>query len=444
LFVPRQTGRGAELAVQLVAAATQAQLWITSYKPDSANLADIDNDVVARVTHALLGPGADLALTGHSARARREGAHGEYLDGKLALRRRTPEGLAAAIRSFESAVRLDSAHGDALGRLAIALALQLSYGYRTTMGSYPTAARALALAERAVGFDPSNGEPLGFRAFIEYLTYAPLQLVKSDFQRAIAMRPAEADVAGWHALVLLREGRAEESLAESRRALDLDPVSSARHLTYALAALGARRYELAALEARSASEIEPDLRRPRQVEGLALLLQNRAAECAALDLRPYLGVRAMCLRGAGRVREAQAVLDSLTRLAGAPAADTQGRYSDVIPVQELAIFHAWTGNPAETLRYLRLAFERSPVGVDQRIVQSAVFDRVRGATGFAAELQRIQDAVWPRVLEERQRLDGSGEATPLAGGVPAIELAGVGLAHSFVAGVRVRRWDRIF
>ena len=354
--------------------------------------------------------------------SRKEGAHGEYLAGKLALRRRTPEGVAEAIRYFESAVRLDSTHVDALGRLATALALQLSYGYRTTMGSYSTAARALALAQRAVELEPSGGEPIGFRAYIEYLTYAPLDMVKADFEKAISMRPAEADVHSWHALLLLREGQVEASLEEARRAIELDPVSSARHLTYALAALGARRYDLAALEARRARETEPELRRPRQVEALALLMQNRAGECAAMEVRPYLGVRALCLRALGRVREAQAVVDSLVHLVDAPAADAEGRYGDVIPVQELAVYHAWTGDAALSLKYLRLAFARSPVGVDQRIVQSGVFDRVRNAPGFAAELQRIQDAVWPRVLEERQRLDGGGEAIPLAGyvGLPVI------------------------
>lgn len=413
LFVPRRTGRGNELAVQLVAAETQAQLWITSYAPDSTNLADIDNDVVSRVSHSLLGPGVDLRLS-HSARARKEGAYGEYLAGKAALRRRTPESLAEAIRYFESALRLDSTHVDALGRLATALALQLSYGYRTTMASYPTAARALVLAQKAVELDPAAGEPIGFRAYIEYLTFAPLETVKADFDRAIAMRSGEADVAGWHALVLLREGKYEESLAESRRALELDPVSSVRHLTYALAALGSRRYDLAALEARSARETEPDLRRPRQVEALALLMQGRTAECLALDVAPYLAARAMCLRAAGQLRESQAVVDSLTRLVNAPAADAEGRYSDVLPAQELAVYHAWEGSAELSLKFLRLAYERSPAGVDQRIVQSGVFDRVRNAPGFLTELQRLQDAVWPRVLEERQRLEGAGEAVPLA------------------------------
>jgi tetratricopeptide (TPR) repeat protein len=265
-----------------------------------------------------------------------------------------------------------------------------------------------------VALDPSHGEPVGYRAYIEYLTFAPLETVRTDFERAIALHPAEADVAGWHALLLLREGQLEPSLVESRRALELDPMSSARHLTYALAALGARRYDLAALEARRARETEPELRRPRQVEALALLMQHRAAECAAMDLQPFLGAKAMCLRAAGREKEARAVLDSLRRLVVAPAGDAEALFGDIIPAQELGTYYAWIGNPTEALRYLRLAFERSPVGVDQRIVQSGVFDPVRSAPRFSAELQRLQDAVWPRVLEDRRRVEEDAGTTPLA------------------------------
>ena len=413
LFVPGRSTRGSEVSVQLVNAATQAQLWVARYSPDSSNFDDIDDDVVSRVTHALLGQGAHLPPEAHSARARREGAHAEYLAGQRALRRRTPEGVGEAIRLFENAVRLDSTHAEAIGRLATALALQLSYGYRTTLPSYPTAARALALAERAMRLEPDRGDPVAFRAYIEYLAFAPPATVRADFERAITMRPSEADVAGWHALALLREGKFEPSLAESRRALELDPFSSARHLTYALAALGARRYAVAGLEARRATEMEPTLRRARQVEALALLLQDRRADCTRMELAPYAGVKAMCLRAAGRDNESRAMVDSLRRVVELDG-ETDAVYSDVLPAQELATYYAWIGNAAEAITYLRLAFSRSPVGVDQRIVQSGVYDRVRAAPGFSEELTRLQDAAWPKVLEQRQRLDASDGGLPLA------------------------------
>lgn len=415
LFVPGRSTRGTELSVQLINAATQAQLWVTRYTPDSANFDDINDDVVSRVTHALLGQGAPLPAEAHSARARRAGAHGDYLAGQRALRRRTPEGVSEAIRFFESAIRLDSTHAEAIGRLATALALQLSYGYRTTLPSYPTAARALVLAERAMRLEPRRGDPVAFRAYIEYLAFAPLAAVRADFERAIRMRPSEADVAGWHALMLLREEKLEESLAESRRALELDPLSSARHLTYALAALGARRYGVARLEARRASEMEPTLRRARQVEALAMLLQDRGALCITMELAPYAGVKAMRLRAAGRDTESRVMVDSL-RAVAALDGETDAVYSDVVPAQELATYYAWIGNAEESLKYLRLAFRRSPVGFDQRIVQSGVFDRVRETPGFSEELSRLQDAAWPRVLEQRRRLDESEGGMPLAEG----------------------------
>ena len=410
MFVPRRSGRGAEVAVQLVAAATQAQLWVSSYLPDSTNLADIDGDVVARVSHALLGTDTRPAPESYAGRARREGAHAEFLAGQRALRRRTPEGVAEAIRHFEAAVELDSTHAEAVGRLGTALALQLSYGYRTTLPSYPTAARALALADRAIALDPTRGDPVAFRAYIEYLAYAPLATVQADFDRAIAMRPSEADVAGWHALLMLRQGEIERSLQESQRALELDPLSSARHLSLALAALGARRYDLAEVAARRTLETEPSLRRPRQVEALALLLQGRPAGCATMDLWPYLGAKALCLRELGRTAEAERIVDSLTRAATA-VGDAGPIYSDMVPAQELAIYYAWLGDGAATLKFVRLTFERSPVGIDQRVVQSGMFDKVRKTPGFESELRALEAAAWPRVLEHRARM-ASSEGVP--------------------------------
>jgi serine/threonine-protein kinase len=407
LFVPRRSGRGAEVAVQLVAAATQAQLWVERYLPDSTNLGDIDGDVVSRVSHALLGAGTRPTPGSYAGRARREGAHAEFLAGQRALRRRTPEGVAEAIRRFEKAVALDSTHAEAVGRLGTALALQVSYGYRTTLPSYPTTARALALAERAIALDPERGDPLAFRAYIEYLAYAPLATVRADFDRAIAMRPSEADVAGWHALLLLRQGEIERSLQESQRALELDPLSSARHLSLALAALGARRYDLAAEAARRTLEIEPSLKRPLQVEALALLLQGRAAACAAMDLWPYLGVKALCLREVGRTAEANRIVDSLTRAATA-VGDAGSVFSDMVPAQELAIYHAGLGDGAATLKFVRLTFERSPVGIDQRVVQSGAFDKVRQTPGFVSELRALEAATWPRVLEYKTRMESAG------------------------------------
>jgi serine/threonine-protein kinase len=413
VFQPRIVNRGLRVSVQFIEASTMAQLWTAPYSPDSASFDHVVTDVVARVTHSLLGTAA-LPSAPVSARARIEGAYSAFLAGKQALRRRTPEGVSEAIRYFEQAVRIDSTDAEVLGRLATALGLQLAYGYQTVVPPYTTAARALSLAERAQKIEPERGEPAGFLAYIEYLTMAPIAQVRGDFERAIRLRAAEADVAGWHALMLLREGKVEESLAQAQRALDLDPMSSARHLNLALPALAVGRYPLALLEARRAIDLEPELRRPRQVEGLALLLMGKAGECASKDLYPYLGVKAACLHASGREREAKRLVDSLLYEMKSEAAP-DAVYSEVIPAQELATWFAWRGDVPQAIEFVRRAFSVSPAGVDPRVLQSAVFERVRKDPGFRDELRRLEDGVWPRVQEQKNRIESSEGTTPLAG-----------------------------
>jgi serine/threonine-protein kinase len=407
---PRGTEDAPVLEVRFIEVLTEKVVWTASYTLEAARFEEIDKDVIARINRAFpaLAGGAPALI--HPERAGSEAAHRAFLVGQRALRRRTPDGIAESIRAFEEAVRLDPANVDAKGSLATALALQLSYGYRTGAASYPTAARALTLADQAVKLAPTRGDPIAYRAFIEYLAFAPVGLVDDDFDRAT--RKGVTEAAGWHSLLLLREGKTEAALQEAREAIELDPLSSARHLTYAVVALGARQYALAQKEAQRAGEVEPQLRRPRQIEAIAQLLTGQVAACAAMDLAPYWGVKAMCLEGAGQQPAARAIVDSLRRVVD--AGNSASPYSEGLPAQELAIYYAWHGDATATLRYLGIAYERSPIGVDQRIVQSGVFDRVRQAPGFSTELQRLQDTVWPKVLEQRQRLQDSGETSPVA------------------------------
>jgi len=408
---PRGTEDAPVLEVRFIEVPTEKVVWTASYTLDPARFDEIDRDVIARINRAFPAlAGGEPALV-HPERSGSEASHRAFLVGQRALRRRTPEGISESIVAFEEAVRLDPASGAAKGSLATALALQLSYGYRTGAASYPTAARALTLADQAVKLDPGKGDPIAFRAFIEYLAFAPVGLVDDDFDRAT--RKGVTEAAGWHALLLLREGKTDAALQEAREAIDLDPLSSARHLTYAVVALGARQYALAQKEAQRAGEVEPQLRRPRQIEAIARLLTGQVAACAAMDLQPYWGVKAMCLAGAGKEQEARALIDSLRRVVDGPG-NSASPYSEGLPAQELAIYYAWNGNAAETLRYLKIAYTRSPIGVDQRIVQSGVFDKVRESPGFSQELQRLQDTVWPKVLEQRQRQEEGDGTSPVA------------------------------
>jgi len=52
--------------------------------------------------------------------------------------------------------------------------------------------------------------------------------------------------------------------------------------------------------------------------------------------------------------------------------------------------------------------------VDPRVLQSAVFEPVRKDPSFTEELRRLEAGVWPRVQEQKNRIESSEGTTPLA------------------------------
>ena len=334
-FVTRSVESGVRLTAQLVDVQTEAVLWSQPYALDSSSLATMHSDIARQVSGRLLGPDARLVRLAHGHAAEKTDAELAFRRGLRAVNLRTPDSVARAIQYFEEALRLDSAHAPAAARLSSAIGLQLSYGYRTPESEWNEAARALALAERAIALDSALPEGYVARGYLGYIVLAPPSVIRPDFEKAIALRPASGDLSTWNALLLQREGHGTAGLAEARKAIDADPLSPARRMGYALAALAVRRYEEAVAEARRAIVLQPGLHRSVQVEGVALLLLGRSAECAALQYGPHLGIRALCLRAAGRADEAAVLVGALEARARGDA----GRgdpYSDVVTAQELA------------------------------------------------------------------------------------------------------------
>jgi len=338
---------------------------------------------------------------------RPDAAEAAYREGRLELQRRTRAGLLAAVDRFEETIRLDSTHVAAAANLGNALALLLAYGYRVAPGeNYATAARAFAMAERAIRLAPD--EPRGYiiRGYLTNLLLGPPARVHADYRRARELETTDTDFDSWNSLLLLRDNHNDLAIEMAKRAVDLDPQSPGRHLALALALLQARHYAEADTAAARTLELQPELRRARQVQAVAMLMSGHPDECLQRDPWPYSGVRAACLEASGAERAAQVVIDSLER------AVTRGRgrsteYDDVIPTAELAAYHAWKGSATKALEYTRLAFERSPIGIDPRVLRSGMFDPALRDPDFAAELQTLQDTIWPRVLELATKLNGA-------------------------------------
>jgi hypothetical protein len=116
-----------------------------------------------------------------------------------------------------------------------------------------------------------------------------------------------------------------------------------------------------------------------------------------MELGPHAGLRATCLHELGGREEASAIIDSLEAAVRAGTLrDTV--YTDVIRAEDLATYYAWVGDPVPSLEWVRRAYDMSPSGVEPRVLESALFDRVRADERFRREVEQTRAEIWDRVL----------------------------------------------
>jgi serine/threonine-protein kinase len=307
---------------------------------------------------------------GHSAHASGQEA---YLLGKTWLGRRTREGLGRAREMFRQAIALDPDYAEAFAGLSKAHALTLAYRYRSDLGGYRDAGLALGLATRAIQLEPEGAGGYSARGYIATRSFAPPEEVAADCERAIELAPGAP--------------------------IEIDPRNAGRRLALAYEALALGRYDRAIEEARTARAIQPELMLPRAIEARALLLNGDPEECVAMELGPHAGIRAMCLYALGRGEEAAAIADSIAVDLSSPALrDTL--FSEVVRAEDLCTYYAWTGDAELALAWLEYAFERSPSGVEARVLESALFEKIADDPAFRDAVDQIREGVWARVQQE--------------------------------------------
>jgi len=326
-----------------------------------------------------------------------------YLAGNEALGQRTPAAMREAVARFRQATTLEPGSAAALSALSSAFALSLYYKYDVGLSAYELAARALAAADSAIAVDPNVANGYSARGYVRALLGMEIEGAAADFARAEELAPNAPNGPSWSARILARQGRIDEAVAEAGRARDLDPLQAGRRT--ALASLGFQlgRYDVTIEEAREAYRLEPRLLLAKAFEARALALTGRGEACDRIELGVYELVHALCLVDAGREDEAAArVRDAASRLES--GSFESGEYLPEVVAQDLASYYGFTGNAPEAARWLRFAFDRSPAGVDERILGSALFAPVADDTEFAAAVEEVHQAAIARVIRTRAAL----------------------------------------
>jgi TolB-like protein/Flp pilus assembly protein TadD len=395
----QRTEQTVRVTVQLIDALEQMHVWSERYDRPPDDLFAIQEEVASRVAEALLDRVPGLRRPGAGAVSANSEAVESYLRGRYLLRRRTREALLGALDAFERSITLDPAYAPPYAGAAAAHGLWVTYAHGEPWEPFTSYARALAYASRALELDSQNAEAHAALGYVLTKVYAPFSTIGPAFDAALALRPNSADVHGWYAHALVREGHLERALEEAARAVDLDPVAPGRRYGLALDALGARRYELALDAVRAALSLEPSLERPRAIMQLLFLLLDRPQDCVREGREVAPAVWAACLMEVGRRQEGEEVIRLIEEGLDGSASTHAG---------DMSIFYAVQGNARDAARWLERAFETDARGIEYRVFMSGAFDRVREDGRLRATLEGERRSAWERVrlLSESVELPG--------------------------------------
>ena len=255
--IERSAGR-VRISAQLIQAPTDTHLWTQSYERDLGDVLALQDEVAAAIADEIrikLLPSEKARLT--TSRAIKPEAYEAYLRGLYHIYKRNQTDLEQSTAYFQRAIELDPNYALAYAGLADSYALQGSLLYMVS-APQDVMPKSKAAAQRALEIDSNLGEAYTTRAYVETLYDWDWARSEEDFKRAIALKPNYAQAHLWYAMHLAALGRHSESIAEVKRAQELDPLSLIMNTSVGLMLYFANQYDEAIEQFRKVLELDPD------------------------------------------------------------------------------------------------------------------------------------------------------------------------------------------
>ncbi|MGI8735040.1 MAG: hypothetical protein ACR2LM_17265 [Pyrinomonadaceae bacterium] len=343
-----QRGELLTLTLELVDAQTENVIWSQQYNRKQADLVTLQSEIARDVSSKLKSKlsGADVAKVEKNYTANPE-AYQLYLKGKFYWNKRTGGSLKQAADFYQQAIEKDPNYALAYSGLAETYVLFSSYDVAPATDSMP---QAKAAAQRALELDDSLAEAhtaLGF-----YLSNYEWDRGGSEreYRRAIELKPNYSTAHHWLGADLGNVKRFDDSLAEVRRAEELDPLSPIIGTNLADMLVFARRYDEAIAQYKRILVRNPNFEYAHLALGRAYgskgMYPEAIAEArTALELnigsstKGYLG---LWLARSGKRDEALKLLSELK----------QEATRDYVQGYTFAVIYIGLGDKAEALNWL--------------------------------------------------------------------------------------------
>ncbi|MEP7326996.1 MAG: protein kinase [Gemmatimonadota bacterium] len=219
-----RSGDKVRITAQLIDARADRHLWAKTFERNSSDVLALQAELAAAIAREIniqLTPSEQSRLA--AAPSVNPEAHDAYLKGRYFFNRPSDPNLQLAIAQFEVAVRLSPTFAPAHAGLSDAyLWAGYNEGFITASEAKP---RARAGAERAVQLDSNSVEAHTSLAVYKAWFDHDWEGSEREFRRALALNPNYAFAHDQLGQVLGLVGRLDASIAEGRRAIELDPLS---------------------------------------------------------------------------------------------------------------------------------------------------------------------------------------------------------------------------
>lgn len=365
-------------------------LWCQSYERHLSKTLDVQQDIAQTIAYQLLPelPSSCTFAASKSLGHRLTGsnpdreAHDHYLQGLRHFARHTLDHMAEASRLFN---------------LTVEKSIRFTQGYTHLAYSYlirpllqpilpsELVSRAFAAASKALEIDPLAGEAHIALAMQRIQNYQWRE-ADMEFREGLRLAPSDALGHSWYGIHLATFGRANESIAEHERALELDADAAMSLWSYGLSLFLLRRYAEAAHYFRRTLVRYPAFSQARV--GLAMIsLQERDYTNAISELeraqhfvpglgreRAKLGYAYALAGGRDRARE---ILNEMLQLSDRCA----------VPAQMIAELYIGLGDAEDAFQWLHKCIAQGDI---PPMLCDPIFDPLRSDSRFPALLEHAR------------------------------------------------------
>ena len=382
----RKSGRKLRIAIRLIDAMTQEDLWSEDYDRELKDVFAIQRDIAQRIGRAL-----KLRLVQRGSRESEEGpvpdvsAYDLYLQGRFQWNLRTEAGLRRSIELFERAVEKDRSFALAFCGVSDAWAQIGWLEFSAPTDAFPKAREA---AERAIAIDDRLAEAHASLGFVRFLYERDWGATQKELQRAIELNPGYPVAHQFYADYLKAMGRFDEALAEMKHALELDPVSMAVNTGMGHVLYLARDFDGAIEQYSKALQLDPTFGpahlwfgRPYLQKGMydEAISEIRQAVASSGGSTISLAVLAHAYASAGREAECRTILADLLER-------SRARY---LPSYWIALIFTGLGDTDQAMAWLERAYEERSSWLVWIKVEPR-FDPLRSDLRFVSLLRRMR------------------------------------------------------